>query len=198
MSEETFLQLKKQIQQGNDRGLSFVFEETNRYCVRTLIKKTQCDAADAEDLYMDAIIIFRENILSGKLVTLTNLKTYLFGICWNLWRDLNRARSRWQREQNEIEHQLFLAMEGDGQVWAEDDGSLNRSRIKAIQQGLAQLNEKCRQLLTYVYVEQRSQKEIAELMAFASANVVKVTRHRCYQQWVKQIEQASVQSHGTN
>ena len=197
MNEVAFQRLKEQIQTDNPRGLKFVFDETNRYCTRTLIKKTGCSMDDAEDIFMDSIIIFRENILSEKLVSLTNVKTYIFGICWNLWRDLNRARVKWQKEQNEVERQFLLINETDELPFEFSGYDPVKSKVRSIKHALEALSEKCRRLLTFVYIEQRSQKEIAELMQFASAGVVKVTRHRCYQQWVKKIEQNKLSTHGT-
>ncbi|MDX2245869.1 MAG: sigma-70 family RNA polymerase sigma factor [Bacteroidia bacterium] len=190
-----FQRLVRQIQNGDDKGLQYVFDETNRYCVRTLIKKTRCDTADAEDIFMDAMLIFRENILSEKLIQLTNIKTYMFGICWNLWRDLNRAKAKWGHPENETERQVFLIAAHDPQM-EEDEKDFVLHRMKEVKDALSRLGEKCRQLLTYVYVEERSQKEIAEIMNFASPEVVKVTRHRCYQQWMKHIEQTAISPNG--
>lgn len=191
MNTQLFERLVTQIRKGEDRGLQSVFDETNRYCVRTLIKKTSCDTADAEDIFMDAMLIFRENILSGKLAQLSNIKTYMFGICWNLWRDFNRARTKWGQPENEVERQLFLIAAHDP-LGDEDEKEFIQGRLKRVQDALSRLGEKCRKLLLYVYVEERSQKEIAEIMDFAGPEVVKVTRHRCYQQWVKHIEQTSI------
>lgn len=197
MNERNFQQLATQIKTDDKRGLEFVFEETSRYCIRTLIKKTSCNLADAEDVYMDAIIIFRENILSGKLVQLSNLRTYLFGICWNVWRDLNRAQAKWQFGDGEVERQLMLLVKPEEYPFAADSNEHVQVQIQRIQKALNMLSEKCRKLLCYVYIDQRPQKEIADLMEFASPNVVKVTRHRCYQQWISKISTIEFPAHGT-
>lgn len=194
MNERSFQRLKNQIEAGDNKGLTYVFEQTSRYCVRTLIKKTNCDLQDAEDIFMDAIIIFRENILSGRVKQLSNIRTYLFGICWNLWRDLNRAKTKWQKEQSEVERQLSLLMVNEDRILEEED--LLSNRIKQVQEALQKLSTKCQELLTYVYIEKRPQKEIANIMGFASPGVVKVSRHRCYQQWIKRIENAEFRLNG--
>ncbi|MDX2286471.1 MAG: RNA polymerase sigma factor [Bacteroidia bacterium] len=190
--------LREQLSQGHTHGLRQVFEETHRYCVRTLMHKTGCDASDAEDLYMDAVLIFRENILSGRLAQLSNLRSYMYGICWNLWRDLNRSRSRWEREQNEIERQFWLAAGKSETPFEPEDADLVRERIRRVTEALGRLGQTCRELLNYVYVEQLPQQEIAARMGFANANVVKVTRHRCYQQWMKLIDSPEIPAHGTS
>lgn len=191
MTDQAFQELRDQISGGESAGLRRVFEETHRYCVRTLMKKTQCAESDAEDLYMDAVLVFRENVLSGKLQRLTNLKTYLFGICWNLWRDLRRAKAKWGPPAEEVERQMWLIAGQEGHPFAEEGEEIRESRIRTVKEALSRLGDTCRQLLTYVYVERRRQKDIAELMGMANANVVKVTRHRCYQQWMKHVQQAT-------
>ncbi|MEZ4828723.1 MAG: hypothetical protein R3C61_20925 [Bacteroidia bacterium] len=65
MNQQLFERLVTQIRSGEDSGLRFVFQETNRYCVRTLIKTTSCEMADAEDIFMDAMLIFREIFCRG-------------------------------------------------------------------------------------------------------------------------------------
>lgn len=192
MTDRAFIQLQQQIQSNDGRGLRSVFEQGNRYCVRTLIKKTNCSLADAEDIFMDAILIFRENMLNGKLKQLSNTKTYLFGICWNLWRDLNYARGRWKREQNEVQRQLYLAIEpetkGLSSMEVEELKAEAEKQLHLVQKALNMLNESCQQLLKLVYLEKRKYAEVAEIMGFASANVVKVSKYRCHKKWLTEIE----------
>jgi RNA polymerase sigma factor (sigma-70 family) len=178
--------LRTQLNQGDEQLLAQVYAHCRTYCLRGLMKQTGCSTEDAEDLFMDALLIFRENVLSGKLERLSNLQSYLLGICLNLWRSLSRARARWQQEQDGFERQLWL-IRGEDET-SDEDAEYLRFQARRIAAALGKLGETCRRLLTYVYVEQRPHQEIAELMGLASANVVKVTRHRCYQQWLKQLE----------
>lgn len=196
MDDRVFRRLVSQIREGDNQGLSYVFGQTSRYCIRTLIKKTNCSRADAEDIYMDSVMIFRDNIVKGKLTEITNLRTYVFGICWNVWRQLHRSRERWGREQNEVERQLWLSSSESEGPFESDQQSVIRQKISATLNALNQLSEKCRRLLTYVYVEHKSQKEIADLMGFSDAGVVKVTRHRCYKKWVGMIDLSQIHRNG--
>ncbi len=196
MTESELQELRDQIRKGDDKGLRLVFEQTHRYCTRTLVKKTGVNTEDAEDLYMDALLIFRENLLSEKLQQLSNLQTYLFGICYNLWRDLNRAREKWAKESNEVERQLLLILGQEAAPFEQTEAELMREQINHVTLALNKLGETCRKLLTYVYVEQLPHREIAQLLGMSGPEVVKVTRHRCYQQWIRHIEQLVKPSHG--
>ncbi len=196
MKEQEFHMLAARLRAGDNTGLSSVFLAVKSYCVRTLVKKTDCSSDDAEDLLMDALLIFRENVLSGKLQHLTNLQSYLFGICLNLWREQNRQAGRWQQAQTEVERQWYRLESDMPLVIQQEEQEAQNQLIQVVQEALGQLQERCRQLLTYAYIDQRSHQEIAELMGFASPNVVKVTRHRCHQQWVKFVEQLKPTLHG--
>lgn len=183
MTEAAFNNLISQIKTGDKSGLGQVYDQTHRYCVLTLIKKTGCRKDDAEDLYMDAILVFREKAIAGGIRYLSNVKTYMFGICYNLWRDMNRADQKWNTVQDEVERQYYLLKLNE----ETEEEEVVRNKLKTVKEALAKLDEKCMKLLRYAYLEQRPQKEIAELMGFASANVVKVTRFRCYKKWMDQM-----------
>ncbi len=188
-------EILQSLQQGDNQALTAVYQQVSGYCIRTLLRKTTCSPEDAEDLLMDAILIFRDNILTRKLTQITNLKAYLFGICWNLWREKNRTQSKWEAAKSDLEHQI-LVMETQGELPFPGEELLEqKALIQQVQQALGKLGDRCQQLLKMVYVESRSHQEIAEAMNFSSANVVKVTRHRCYQQWVKHINIASSSAH---
>ncbi|TAE45346.1 MAG: RNA polymerase sigma factor [Bacteroidetes bacterium] len=192
MTPEAFHSLKEKIQRGDPSGLKLVFEECGRYCVRTLISQTGCAHDDAEDILMEAMISFRENMVQGKIAFISSLRSYVYAICRNKWMDLQRARQRWQRETSSVEQSwYFLAEEeSDWLVQAEEDAH-TRQRIslqtEAVRWALDSLKEACRQILTYFYVEQRSMDEIAEMLGLAGANVAKVTKFRCFRRWTEAV-----------
>lgn len=185
MTEADFSILIEQIKNDDPRGMREVYTQTNRYCLGTLIKKTSCKKEDAEDLYMDALLVFRENILGDKVAYMSNIQTYMFGICYNLWRDFNRSQNKWKAAETEVERQYLILK---GEESDEEAMELVKAKCAKVIQALEQLGDKCKRLLTYAYVEQRSQQEIAETMGFASANVVKVTRFRCYKKWMEILQ----------
>lgn len=189
MRAQEFQQLKTQLQQGDNTALKWVFEQCGRYCIGTLIQKTACDEADAEDLLMEAVLVFRQNMLEGKVQEISSIKAYLFGIVWNKWRDLSRARKRWQRETDGLTRTYYLrAEESDHLVAAEEEAAwANRieSQLALAHAALGALKSNCRQLLKLFYMEKKPLAEIAVTMGLANANSAKVTKHRCYQRWMK-------------
>lgn len=191
MRTQEFQRLKEQLQKGDTDGLKWVFEQCGRYCVGTLIQKTNCDQADAEDLLMEAIIVFRRNMLEDKVEEISSIRAYVFGIVWNKWRDLQRARKRWQRESDSLTRTYYLRVEeSDPLVAAEEElaqATSIQTRLRNAQTALTQLKANCQQMLNLFYFEKKSLTDIAEAMGFANANVAKVSKHRCYQRWMKAI-----------
>ena len=200
MTERTFQQLKQQFMAGDPKGMAYVFENCASYCIRTLMKKTDCSQADAEDLFMEAILTFRDNMVQNKIEHLTNLNSYMYAICWNKWSLLYRARKRWQKESKGIENTLYIMVEEHNpMIEAEERQQLlegTQQKLQAVMATLKEMEEKCRKLLTYFYLEKRSMSDIAELMDFANANVAKVSKFRCYQRWMKKVKTFNQQLHG--
>ncbi|MFK7925780.1 MAG: RNA polymerase sigma factor [Bacteroidia bacterium] len=199
MTDTAFTELRTQILADDPRGLKLVFQECSQYCIRTLRKKTNCDKADAEDVLMEAVLTFRSNMQRGKIEEISNLPAYLYGICWNKWRELQRARQRYQVEENPLERTLYFVLEDQNPLIEQEQFELEQSKIKfqlqAAEQALGALKEKCRKLLRYFYMESRPLDEIAATLGFANANVAKVSRFRCYQQWMKAIEKQKNLTH---
>ncbi len=84
MKQQDFDHLMKALQAGDESPLDKVFTDNYRYCVGTLISKCQCQEADAQDVYMDAVMQFRTQLLKGK-VDNQNVKGYIFRIAYNIW-----------------------------------------------------------------------------------------------------------------
>lgn len=177
----------QRIRANDASALAEVYHSASTYCIRTLRRKTTCDKEDAEDLFMDALLVLRENILSGKLKEISNLNSYVYGICWNLWREQNRRDKKWAAAHDDITHQLLLMADQGDIPFAEEELMEKQETIHRVTKALAELGEKCQRLLRMIYIERRTHQEIATVLEFSSSNVVKVTRHRCYQQWVKKV-----------
>ncbi|MEO1449482.1 MAG: hypothetical protein AAFV07_08115, partial [Bacteroidota bacterium] len=167
MRAQEFHRLKDQLRHGDNAGLKWVFEQCSRYCIGTLIQKTGCSQEDAEDLLMEAIIVFRRNMVEDKIQEISSIRAYIFGIVWNKWRDLKRARQRWQRESDGLSRSYYLRVEeADPLVKAEEELAWNEqvhTQLKHAQIALGQLKENCQQMLKLFYFDKKSMAEIADI-----------------------------------
>jgi RNA polymerase sigma factor (sigma-70 family) len=128
---------------------------------------------DITDVYQDTILIFYENVRSGKIETLdSTIRTYLFGIGKRLSYQLIRKKGQTiefmptiEPEVNNIEDLI----EQEAQTYQSQE----------LSNALAKLGESCRRLLLLFYYEQLSIKTIMERMNYANENTVKAHKSRC-------------------
>jgi RNA polymerase sigma-70 factor (ECF subfamily) len=128
---------------------------------------------DLADIFQQAVVIMVLNIESGRLTTLTGtLCTYLFGIGKKLIQALIRKQKRLTMPGDEnlplpgendpgIESQIIKNQEKD-RLWAEVDA----------------LGEPARSILILTYKEGMNSQEIADVLGYASADVVRQLRKR--------------------
>ncbi|MCB0838971.1 MAG: sigma-70 family RNA polymerase sigma factor [Bacteroidetes bacterium] len=193
MQSSLFEDLKQKIVNANPEGLKYVFEECGNYCIKTLIKKTNCSYEDAEDILMEAMLSFRNNMIQGKIEYISSLRSYMYTTCWNKWMDLYRGRKRWQKEMDLVEKNYYSVFceSSDPLVKEEEEMSMVetvKKQLEVTQNALKALKENCQKILTYFYIEQRSMDEIAQIMGFASPGVAKVSKHRCYKKLATKVE----------
>lgn len=185
MNYKEFVTLKEELKAGNNRLLKNIFRENCSYCIKGLIKKFNSSAEDAEDIYMDAILNFREKIVSEKIEVLTNLRSYLFATCKNMW----LARSKRKERTDKAITDLY----GDEEYYEIDYGNneypdYQEKIIELTERALSTLSDKCRQILKSFYFDRVVIEEIAEKMNFANSNVAKVSKTRCLQKLVSQVK----------
>ena len=196
MSKAEFEYLVSQLKQGNNQPL----QQLTAYkedCIGMLRNRSNgsCRRDDAEDIFIDAVMAFRRNVLQGKAV-FQNVKGYLATICWNKWLESSRAKQRHFKKQEEVERQLYVVKEEpvDHLVLEEErkaEQTQKNQRFQLITTAMAKLSEKCQQILKLAIIEELPMKEIAQIMGFASANVAKTTKSRCYNRLIKSVKAAS-------
>ncbi len=146
------------------------------YCLATLKSKHKnLDHDDCEAIYDDAIIIFRDNLLANKVVDNGNLKTYITGICLNVANNLLRKNQRY----NSKKATIGLLFETQGHTPIEDL-EYKETLYLTLQKGLEQLGDKCKNVIVSFYIDQLSMEEIAKKYNFASKDVAKTTKSRCF------------------
>jgi RNA polymerase sigma factor (sigma-70 family) len=171
--------LRDELLRGNNQSLKEVFEKYGSYCIKLLQKNTGCAKEDAEDIFMDAVLIFRRNIVTGRIEYLTSVKSYLFTTASNMW----LARFKKEKITRERSGDIFAHLY-DSSVSEVEHEILERISSKAMQS----LGEKCQMILTLFYLEELSMKDIAQRLGLANAEVSKTMKSRCLK---KLIDEAS-------
>jgi len=184
MTSEALELLRSDFISGKNQKLKEIYLQFKPDCTRVLLSKNYCDINATEDIYNDAIIIFRKNLIQGKIKELPNLKGYLNSTCINLAREKKRKQIKTLKKEAEVR---LLLYENDHNI-VDDDQELTQARINICRKALKTLSDKCQTILTSFYVHSMSMKEIAEHLGLSSKDVAKTLKSRCYKSWIAEVK----------
>ena len=170
---------------GNNRVLSDIFRDHGAYCINTLLKKTSCTKEDAEDILVEAVLNFREKAIAGNIEYLTSIRSYLFSTCQNMW--LYQYRKIKKSEERQSDLVRFFYDEWTNILGSKYGEDPKIEMLDLVKKALSTLKEKCQQIIELFYLRNYSMEEIAEHMEFASANVAKTTKSRCFGELIKVV-----------
>ena len=165
-----------ELRQGSEKMLKRVYEE-NREKFLNYAKRFNLSEEENIDVYQDAYVIFYDNIMSGKLETLTSsISTYLFGIGKYLIFDQMRKNKK------KVGSNYDISMVGESDELV-STFELERTELtkeqKLLQKYFGTLGKKCQELLTLFYYRGLTIQEIMEVGGYNSENVVKSQKSRC-------------------
>lgn len=168
------------IRSGDMELLDKIFTDNRNPFISKLVKTHQCPMEEAKDMYAVAVTIFYDNIMSGKLTTLTvKPLSYLLGIGQNLVK-------AWARKQKntrvDIDKVLLQHIVEESPV-----PDTYEQKLKLVIQQLAKLGEACKAILELFYFERRSIPEITERLDFANVNTTKSRKYKCNQRLKKLV-----------
>lgn len=119
---------------------------------------------EAKDIYQEALVVFWQKAVSGKLVLTSKISTYVYSICQNLWRkELDRKRRLTNEEKDGVEYSNYDQEE----------------RARIIQECINDLGETCRNVLMFYYFDGLSMQDIADKLGFANTNTAKTKKYKC-------------------
>lgn len=163
---------------GDNKAFRYIYQEFGDYCTETLIKQRSCSPDEAEDLFIEAVMILRDKILQGKIQELTNTRYYLYKTAENLFLARLKSEKIKTGKQSELKH-FFYASE-----FANEDDSWDEELADAASKAWNELSERCKDILYYFYVDTLRFAEIIGLMNFSTIDVAKTTKARCYKKLV--------------
>jgi RNA polymerase sigma-70 factor (ECF subfamily) len=148
------------------------------YFIKEGVKKHALSEDEAFDAYSDTILITIENIVNSAFEGRSSLKTYLSRIFNNKCVDLIRKKTTNKNSVNraeEISDRLMFLSDSAKSVLQK---LIDKTDLDLLGEKLRELEEKCRKLLTY-WSDQYSDREIAAMLDYKTADVVKTSRLRC-------------------
>lgn len=161
------------LRERNTRYIEYFYKEYFQM-VRTIVMKNSGSNADAQDLFHDGLIVLYDKLITGPLVLKASLKTYFHSICWHTWmRRLERKNKLLYTDESTVEEGLDAY--GDSQ---EDIDEVLLERRRLMGKYFNQLPADCQKLLI-LYSQKVPFTEIAEIMNFKDASIVKSRKYKC-------------------
>ena len=159
--------------QGEDRLFT-----TYRYFIREGMKKYSLVEEDAFDAYSDSVLAAINKIREGSFEGRSSLKTWLFQIFQNKCVDLVRKKSTNKQRVYQtvsISDMLYQLSDASKSVIQQ---MVDKTDWDLLKQRLQEIGDNCRQLLM-LFGNGHSDREIAGMLEYKTADVVKTSRLRC-------------------
>ena len=156
-------QIFEQIKSGDEKALGLLYKKYYRMMTHMVLSNNGTEQ-EAKDIYQEALVVFWQKTVSGKLVLTSKISTYIYSICQNLWRkELDRKKRLSNEEKDSVEYQSFETEE----------------KARIIRDCLDQMDETCRKVLMYYYFDGLSMQDIADKLGFANTDTTKTKKYKC-------------------
>lgn len=151
---------------------------TYAYFIKEGMKKYSLSEDEAFDAYSDAVLAAIEKVTTGSFEGLSTLKTFLYQIFHNKCVDLVRKKTTNKQSVHQTVSISDMLLHLADTAKTVVHRLMERADIDLLKQKLQELGDNCRQLLL-LSAEGNSDKQIAGLMEYKTADVVKTSRLRC-------------------
>ena len=172
-----------QVRQGRFECLTQIDDAYRQKFIAWASKRFLVTPNDLEDAWQEALVLFYEKILAGKLVSLNcSIGTYLFAVGGKHLLNMNRKMRRilWQDDAG-------LALLGKKDLGNQLIDEPWENEKLQVSKAMAQLSEKCQKLLKYRHFDGYSIPEIKAMTDIASENAVSVHLFNCLENLKKNI-----------
>ena len=178
------MSLIDRLRKGDVESLALLVEECKEVCLKHLVKKTTCNYEEAEDIFTEAVVVFGEKVVAGKVDNVINIKGYMTGVCYNLWLNIYHKKQKEESREPDVERFFYEYMDHQ----PVDSISNMRERLYDISaRAIESLSKSCKEIITYFYLEERSMTDVADLMGFANEKVAKASKYKCFKKLREQV-----------
>jgi RNA polymerase sigma factor (sigma-70 family) len=166
-------------QKGLDKrkGEESLFNEY-AYFIRDGMRKHRLSEEEAFDAYSDSVLVAIKSISNETFKGDSSIKSYLYKIfhnkCVDLFRRNATNKNTTNRAQSINEELMRLSDKSRSIIQT----LIDKTDWKVLREKLGQLSDDCRKMLL-LWADSYSDREIAALMEYKTADVVKTSRLRC-------------------
>ena len=179
MEQSELADIKSELLKGNNRCLEIIFREEADFCIQNLVKSTTCPKDEAEDIFVESVLNFREKLIAGQVTYMNSIRNYLYTTCRNMWSERVRQLALSRKKRDTVRAYIYDEY-GDDPLVSQDELEQKEALLQLTKKAMGQLNENCQEIIHYFYVEQYSMKDIVTLMGLSGPEVVKTMKYRCF------------------
>ena len=160
--------------------LEQLYNEYRKPFIVWSIQSYQCSEEDAIEIYQKAFTVMYMNVRNGKLTVLTSsLKTYLFSIGKNLFREKFRDKhTQYMPLDTQTNHE-FLSEHIDTSIFDKYQASHQKEIVRGL---LERIGDPCRKLLNLIFIQGIPQKDVVDTMGYSDDRVVRKRKSLCLKQ----------------
>lgn len=159
------------IRQGDEESIVSVYQAHREGFIQWAKTTYQVNEDVAADTFQDAVICLHNNIVRGKLETLSSsLKTYLYAIGKNIVRKKLKKEALFEGEESMVLENLYAEPV---------DSFIDNDRQRFVASLMNKIGEPCQTILRLFYFKRFSMKAIADTLNYKNENVAKTQKLRC-------------------
>jgi len=184
MQTEELEKLRKKLLNRDNSPLDDIFLQYREDCHKVLMSQSLCAEDDTTDIIIEALVVFRKNLMSGKIQQISSLKSYLLATCINLAKKINQKKLRTQKKLEDV-RLLFY----DNNDIGVEERERKEDLIDLCMKAFSSLSEGCQKVIMAYYVHEMSMKEIAHEFNLSSSDVAKTKKSRCYKSLMSAVSE---------
>ncbi len=144
---------------------------------------------DAEDVFQEALIILCRKVKESNFVLTSKLSTFLYSICLLIWKDELKKRQK----MGFVEFNTELdRIDEDGLM----EAILKENDHKVAESIVAELGDRCKELLMMFYQGAMKLKMIADKMGYNSEATAKNQKYKCLEAAKNRLKELKSKSSG--
>ena len=177
MSEKSSKDILASIREGDAKFLEWLYTDNRQSFVFWAAQTYSCEESTAVEIYQKAFTILYTNARDGKLVELTStVKTYLFSIGKNLFRELFRSKHNQTVQIDDVGHTVIEGSNLDHKLNDTYQSNHYKNLVKSL---LDEIGDPCRQLLKLVFIDGYSTEAVVREMNYSDERVVRKRKSLC-------------------
>jgi RNA polymerase sigma factor (sigma-70 family) len=170
-------------------ALAAVYENYRDEFLAWIVREYKCSMDDSKDIYQLTILIFYDNVRTGKLQHLvSSVKTYLFGVGKNIARERQRKEKRFVPIAKEKWLKEYLIDEPSDPL---DEDMFSRAKL-----ALEKLGQPCQRLVELFYYEKKSMTDISNALGYKNPDTAKNQKCKCMAR-LRKLFQEQMPTHST-